>query len=598
MKNHTTKVLVIGGASQDILVVNNMEHRSPGGAGLYTALAAARCGASVTLFAPYPEPMPRSLEQVSSLVEWIGPAVAPDELPAFRISYEIAGTTYEKASFGAEASLVPADLPTNLSMYDVVHLVPLGNTTRQLVFIHACRERGASIISASTGIPLLSDGPERISDVIRKSDLFFLNEEEASVVFSGYGQIATSSGKHLFVTKGARGASVYLGDHEVAIEPVEADVLDPTGAGDTFCGSTIAGIGRGLHPVGASAQACVLAAEMITGIGPAKLQSESTCPGIRSDDRVVVNQGQIEKTAELISGLGSERPFDFIAPSLPRIDHPLAVDYFFVTTLQQFSFWSIRDGRYHLPLIDTIADEKLKGAFYLFMAYRDKLDTDPGYFSPERQASQSPDEMTALFRSDAGEDVMPAMSLHLDAAHRYGRTMLELGWRPRGILELASRSVQPLKAFLAMLDHVGGYREDPLRKKSALLAMILNNRPEKYFDFGDGESLPPIIDYHCMRSCLRMGLIDVVDDVLRSRLMRRAVLAARDESCVRDAAYRAVDQLHQLSGRSMATVDQYFFFARERCPEMTPPECEICNADAVCAHRKDMFQPVIRTDFY
>jgi len=137
-----------------------------------------------------------------------------------------------------------------------------------------------------------------------------------------------------------------------------------------------------------------------------------------------------------------------------------------------------------------------------------------------------------------------------------------------------------------------------MRKKSALLAMILNNRPEKYFVFGDSESLPPIIDYHCMRSCLRMGLIDVVDDELRSRLVRRSVLGSRDEWSVRAAAYSAVEQLARLSGRSMATVDKYFFFSRERCPEMTPPKCGRCNADPVCAHRKEMFQPVIRTDFY
>ena len=598
MERHTPKVLVIGGASRDILVVNDIEHRSPGGAGLYTALAAARCGASVTLFAPLPDPMPRELAQVASLIHWIGPGVSPAELPAFHIKYGTAGTTYEKASFGAESTLAPTDLPADLSMYDIVHIVPLGNTARQLAFIHACRERGAGIISASTGIPLLSDEPERISDVIRESDLFFLNEQEASVLFPAYEQIAANSGKYLFVTRGARGASVFLGDHEVCIEPVDTDVLDPTGAGDTFCGSTIASIGSGIHPVGASAQACVLAAEMITGIGPAKLQSGSDYPRIKSDDRVVVNQEQVARTAELIAGLTSEKPFDFVAPTLPRVDHPLTVDYFFVTTLQQFSFWSTKDDRYHLPLIDTIAEEKLKGAFYLFMAYRKKLTADPDFFSPQRQANQTLAETMELFQSDSGKDVMPAISLHLDAAQRYGRTMLELGWRPKDMLESASRSAHPLKELLSMLDHVGGYREDPMRKKSALLAMILNNRPEKYFVFGDSESLPPIIDYHCMRSCLRMGLIDVVDDELRSRLVRRSVLGSRDEWSVRAAAYSAVEQLARLSGRSMATVDKYFFFSRERCPEMTPPECGRCNADPVCAHRKEMFQPVIRTDFY
>ena len=49
--------------------------------------------------------------------------------------------------------------------------------------------------------------------------------------------------------------------------------------------------------------------------------------------------------------------------------------------------------------------------------------------------------------------------------------------RSRTLSFFSSASVKSM----AKLDHVGGYREDPLRKKSALLAMILNNRPEKYF---------------------------------------------------------------------------------------------------------------------
>ena len=101
-----------------------------------------------------------------------------------------------------------------------------------------------------------------------------------------------------------------------------------------------------------------------------------------------------------------------------------------------------------------------------------------------------------------------------------------------------------------------------------------------------------------MRSNLRMGLIDVVDNNLRNNLEKRALVSENDEWAVRYAAYRAVDQLPILSGRSMATVDEYFFFSRKRCPEMTVPECSVCSADPVCAHRKELFQPVIRTDFY
>ena len=101
-----------------------------------------------------------------------------------------------------------------------------------------------------------------------------------------------------------------------------------------------------------------------------------------------------------------------------------------------------------------------------------------------------------------------------------------------------------------------------------------------------------------MRSNLRMGLIDVVDNILHQKLVNRDLINEADEWAVRYAAYKAVDYLPGLSGRSMATVDEYFFFSRKRCPEMTEPDCFNCSADPVCAHRKELFQPVIRTDFY
>ena len=149
-----------------------------------------------------------------------------------------------------------------------------------------------------------------------------------------------------------------------------------------------------------------------------------------------------------------------------------------------------------------------------------------------------------------------------------------------------------------MLDHIAGYKEDPLRKKSMLLALILEQRPEHFLGPALGEDEPPVIDYHLMRSCLRTRLVDVIDAELRGRLIRREELAAEDEWAVRRAAYQAIQRVQRLSGRSMGAVDWFFFNARRRCPEMTEPDCAHCAIDPVCAHRTELFQPVRRTTFY
>jgi hypothetical protein len=100
------------------------------------------------------------------------------------------------------------------------------------------------------------------------------------------------------------------------------------------------------------------------------------------------------------------------------------------------------------------------------------------------------------------------------------------------------------------LDQVGGYKEDPLRKKSLLLAMGLNDRPETFLPLRDDEQIAPIMDYHNMRSCLRIGLIDVVDGELDAKLTNRQIVSPVEEWAVRYPAYLAYEQLVTLSGRS------------------------------------------------
>ena len=45
--------------------------------------------------------------------------------------------------------------------------------------------------------------------------------------------------------------------------------------------------------------------------------------------------------------------------------------------------------------------------------------------------------------------------------------------------------------------------------------------------------MPPIIDYHILRSCLRVGLIDVVDEELNKKLSNRQIVTAAEEKAVR-----------------------------------------------------------------
>ncbi len=589
------RILIIGGASLDTL--DGADDPVAGGAGMYTAMASRRSGASVTLFAPRPDPMPDALRHVASNLEWLGPSVEETDLPHFEISYNSGKATYIKSLFGAEESLSPAELPADLSGFDCVHLVPLGDLRQQHKFMLACRERGARRISAGTALHLINEQPDDASAVLNGADLFFMNEEETVRLFGTMAEVTSRPSQTIFITKGREGATIVQGEVTSHVPGTAAGVVDPTGAGDTFCGATLAGLAFGEHPVMAARQAMPLAAQTTEAVGPAALLKSSPPPKPPLDDRVIVNTANVSSIAQLIAGVVDITPFAFVGPDLPAPGHPATLDYFFASTLQQFGFWTEANGRYERPLIATVNGEERKGAFYLFRAYLRWLENDPQMLTPECQAELNEADMLAILRADDGTDPVPALDMHLALARQYGRDMLALGLTPQTLMEHVNASAAPLRTLFRLLDHIGGYKEDPLRKKAGLLAIILQQRPEAFLACGD-EEVPPVVDYHVMRSCLRMGLVDVADDVLAAKLARREMLSASEEWAVRAAAHAAIEQVVAKSGKSMGAVDWFFFQARGRCPEMSEPRCEMCAVNPACAHRKELFQPVRRTTHY
>ena len=589
------RILVIGGASLDRL--GGSEERVAGGAGLYTALAASRLGGDVTLYSPRPRPVPKPLQAAATRLTWIGPDVSAGELPHFTIAYRDGDADYEQADFNAEARLTPAELPDDLSEFDCVHLVPLGDIDRQLAFAATCRDRGAGRLSAGTAADLIEARPGAAQRLLAMTDFLFMNEAEAVLLFGDPGAARARPGQVLFVTRGSAGAAVIMGVQVSSVPAVATNAVDPTGAGDTFCGATLVGIARGEHPALAVRHATALAAAVTRATGPAALLEDSPVPAPEMDGRVIVNSARVQQVADLIDALPDVAAFDFTGDDLPPAGHAATLDYFFATTAQQFGFWSTESGRYAAPLIAAVDGEARKGAFYLFRAWLRWLRDDPARLTPAGQATLTRDDLADVMRADDGSAPLPALEQHLATARRYGEDMLALGLTPGSLVAAANASASPVGSLLSSLDRIGGYNEDPLRKKSALLAAVLQQRPEKFLG-GDAADIPPIVDYHLMRSCLRIGLVDVVDATLAARLEGREVLTEEDEWAVRIAAWRAVRALADSCRRSMGAIDWFFFQSRRRCPEMSEPVCSDCPVDPCCAHRKEMFQPVYRTTFY
>ncbi len=296
------------------------------------------------------------------------------------------------------------------------------------------------------------------------------------------------------------------------------------------------------------------------------------------------------------------RPLDFCTGGedilFPRRAGVGVVDYFFFNAAHQFGFWYLQAGRYGGPMISALDGKKYKGSDYIFRCMTRQWLREPEYFSPAHMTDASDEDWNSVFSDDTGRNPLPMWPEHLEIIHSYAKWFNETGTTPEEIVAGSNGAPQSLRFFLDEAGRIPGYREDPMRKKLLLLAIMMENRPEHFLDVRDPASYEPIIDYHLQRSALRTGLVEVVHQNLKMRLERREELGADEESMIRRATFDAIRLLVKESGASVAAIDYFFFSNRTRCPEMTEPRCAECPVNAICAHETKLFQPVFRTTSY
>jgi sugar/nucleoside kinase (ribokinase family) len=196
-----SKILVVGCLSLDTIHLDYTElekaerrktYNTIGGAGLFTAMAAAHEGAEVTLYAPKPNPIPEALLAVDKALKWIGPAVPPQNLPTLEIIHHGEDrATLVGASWGPEKQLTTEHLQTLLAqdseqngIFDAVHIAALSSPARQLQFFdYFSQAQNTKCISAGTYARAIGADKDTVQKLVSRCGLFFMNSNEASLLF-------------------------------------------------------------------------------------------------------------------------------------------------------------------------------------------------------------------------------------------------------------------------------------------------------------------------------------------------------------------------------------------------------------------------------
>jgi sugar/nucleoside kinase (ribokinase family) len=182
---------------------------------------------------------------------------------AFAMSY--AGDRREMTVRALGDTWAPGDLPALPEEVRWVHVAALARSDFPAETLAALAVRGRRLSLDGQGLvrpartgPLALDA-EFDPDVLGHIAVLKLNDEEAEVI----GDPARLGVRELLLTHGARGATVVADGrvHEVPAFPLEGD---PTGAGDGFCVSYLAGRSAGLAPAAAARRATAVVAAMMT----------------------------------------------------------------------------------------------------------------------------------------------------------------------------------------------------------------------------------------------------------------------------------------------------------------------------------------------
>jgi sugar/nucleoside kinase (ribokinase family) len=262
-----------------------------GGNSVHSAAAAISCGADVVLVARRGEDFPDgALHRLATAGVDVGHVVdVPGPTVRNWVIYETDGRRHwiyrTHPGRSAEVAPLPADVgPALAHGAAVVHVAAMPLVNAEAVVREVRRAAPSALITLDTHEGWADESTDRLLDLARSVDLFEPSLEELQAItgrtaaVDGLRNLAAQGVRRVVVKAGADGAFLFTDSGIVHVPAGETQVVDTTGAGDSFCGGVAAGLARGLETIGAVALGVATAGVAIGASGSLRLLDQHLGP--------------------------------------------------------------------------------------------------------------------------------------------------------------------------------------------------------------------------------------------------------------------------------------------------------------------------------
>jgi sugar/nucleoside kinase (ribokinase family) len=283
--SNSEHLLIVGSIAFDDLDMPSGEHRDVvGGSATYASLAACLLAPNcVRIVGVVGEDFPSRLiaELEAKSIDTLGVVRSAGRTFRWhgRYSQDLASRTTLETQLNVFADFSPKIHPSHCSS----RFLFLGNIHPALQIDVVNQVSGTTLVAADTMNFWIEREPNQLAAMLRRIDLLLINDEEARQLAGvqnlvrAAAEIRKRGPKALVIKRGEFGALLFddAGTFFVPAYPLE-DVVDPTGAGDSFAGGLMGYLAcRGATSPHSLRQAMFFAATLgsfcVEGIGPKRL---------------------------------------------------------------------------------------------------------------------------------------------------------------------------------------------------------------------------------------------------------------------------------------------------------------------------------------